>query len=284
MAFAWAGVARQDAWQGRVHRSKRSGALRNNKWFVVPSPRQDPALRLVCFPYAGGAAATYIPWNACLPEDVELVCVQPPGRASRITEVPHRDMVSLVNDLSAAFREVADRPYVLFGHSLGSRVAYELARRYRGQCSPSLLIASGSAAPHYPRMRTAIHDLPDAAFVERLRELNGTPREVLDNEELIGFLIPLLRADFQIADHRCEAERLDCPITVLWGTEDPEVNKEAVQGWREVSGDPCDIHQIQGDHFFLERNRPAVLEKVCEALHLLMARKGAGAPASGICP
>lgn len=234
-------------------------------------------MRLVCLPYAGGAAATYIPWSPWLPKDVELVCVQPPGRASRLAEAPFQDMSSLVDNLSIVFQEVAERPYVLFGHSMGSRIAYELVRRNPGLRAPSLLIASGSDAPHFPRTRPAIYGLPDAEFVERLRELNGTPQEVLENEELISFLAPLLRADFRIAHHRSEAERLNCPITVLWGTHDPEVSEEAVHGWREVAGGPCEIHQIPGDHFFVERNRAAVLEKVCAALAKLTPRLGGSA-------
>ncbi|QQP95722.1 thioesterase II family protein [Lysobacter enzymogenes] len=240
-----------------------------SKWFVRPLPRPSAALRLVCLPYAGGSAATYVPWAAQLPAGVELAAVQPPGRASRILELAHTDMDALVAGLAAAFRELSDKPYVLFGHSLGSRVAYEFARRAAGfgLPSPRLLIASGSRAPHFPATRESAHDLPEAQFIAKLRELNGTPEEVLNNRELVQFLIPLLRADFKIAaEYRATPVALPCPLVVLAGTEDHEVGEAAVEGWREVAGGACEIHWIPGGHFFVEHSRAQVLERVNAAL------------------
>ncbi|QWP76763.1 thioesterase [Lysobacter sp. K5869] len=238
-------------------------------WFVRPLPRPSAKLRLICLPYAGGSAATYATWGAQLPTDVEVVAVQPPGRGPRLAEPAHTRMSALVAELIAAFQELTDKPYVLFGHSLGSRVAYEFAQ----QCprvhlpSPRMLIASGSRAPHFPAPRAGIHDLDDAAFIARLRELDGTPEEVLNNRELMQFLIPLLRADFKIADlHRATPVELHCPILALTGTEDHEVGDAAVEGWRELTDAGCEIQRIPGGHFFVEHNRALVLEQVNAAL------------------
>lgn len=240
-----------------------------SRWFVRPNPKHSPRLRLVCLPYAGGSTSTYVPWAMHLPADVELVCVQPPGRASRMGERPHSEMSALVADLAAVFHGIAEKPYILFGHSLGSRVAYEFAQQCQraGLPPPRLLIASGSRAPHFPVDRRSIHDLPEAEFIDKLRELNGTPEEVLSNEELIKFLIPLLRADFKIADlFQAAPSRLPCPIVVLAGTEDEEVTEAAVEGWRELSNGQFDVHWIPGGHFFIEQTRDLVLEKVNAAI------------------
>lgn len=178
-------------------------------------------------------------------------------------------MSALVADLASAFHRLIDKPYILFGHSLGSRVAYEFSKQCPrlGLPQPRLLIASGSPAPHFPSERTFIHDLPDAKLIDKLREFNGTPEEVLSNHELVQFLIPLLRADFKIADvYRAAPAPLPCPLLVLAGTEDWEVTRDAVEGWRELSQDGCDIHWIPGGHFFVEHNRALVLEKVVAAL------------------
>ncbi|UXI70696.1 thioesterase II family protein [Tahibacter amnicola] len=226
-------------------------------------------MRLICLPYAGGSASTYLPWATHLPADVELVCVQPPGRASRMGERPHSEMDDLVAELTAAFSGIADKPYALFGHSLGSRVAYAFAQQCEraGLPGPRLLIASGSRAPHFPGDKDCVYDLPEAQFIDKLRELNGTPEEVLNNAELIQFLIPLLRADFKIADvYQAEPCRLHCPIVVLAGTEDWEVTEAAAEGWRELSNGQCDIHWIPGGHFFVEHSRAVVLEKVNAAI------------------
>jgi surfactin synthase thioesterase subunit len=178
-------------------------------------------------------------------------------------------MEPLIAELLGVFPQVTDRPYVLFGHSLGSRVGFELALQCqrRGLPVPACFIASGSRAPHLRKREPPLHDLPEAEFVARLRELAGTPEEVLSNGELIQLLLPLLRADFRIADLYCATPtRLNCPLVVLAGTEDETVTSGEVQAWEELAGGGCTIHWIAGGHFFVEHNRAWVLEKVTAVL------------------
>jgi len=234
-------------------------------WFIRPQPKLAPAARLICLPYAGGSAATYVPWAKLLPAEVELIALQPPGRGSRMSEAPHAQMQPLVAELMSVFAGITERPYVLFGHSLGSRVAFEvtLQCQLKGIPLPARFIASGSRAPHLPKRKLPIHDLPDAQFVEALRELDGTPEEILNNSELLQWLLPLLRADFRIADqHLAPRRALNCPLTVLAGTEDETVSPPEAEAWRELTTGDFDIHWVTGGHFFVERNREWVLEKV----------------------
>ena len=186
-----------------------------------------------------------------------------------MSEAPHSEMSTLVADLALAFHQLADKPYVLFGHSLGGLVAYEFVQRCGqfGLPQPQLLIASACRAPHLPSKRPSIHALPQAEFIDKLRELNGTPEELLSNAELIQFLIPLLRADFKIADlYRAEPSRLQCPVTVLAGMQDWDIPEASVEGWRELASGPCEIHWIPGGHFFVEHERKLVLEKINTAI------------------
>ncbi|MBS0420861.1 MAG: thioesterase [Proteobacteria bacterium] len=237
----------------------------SSDWFVRPQPKLAPAARLLCLPYAGGSAATYIPWSRLIPADVELIALQPPGRGSRMAQAPHAQMAPLVAELMGVFAKVTDRPYVLFGHSLGSRVGFEVIVQCQrnGLPLPAHFIASGSRAPYLAKRELPIHDLPDAQFVEALRELDGTPEEILDNSELMQWLLPLLRADFRIADlHRASQTRIHCPLTVLAGTEDKTIPPQDIEAWRDLAGGECDIHWVSGGHFFVERNREWVLEQV----------------------
>lgn len=244
-------------------------------WFIRPQPKLGPSARLLCLPYAGGSAATYIPWSRSLPSAVELIALQPPGRGSRMAEAPHAQMAALVDELMSVFPKVTERPYVLFGHSLGSRVGFEviLQCQLRGLPLPVRFIASGSRAPHLPKREAPIHDLPDQQFVGQLRELQGTPEEILDNRELIEWLLPLLRADFRIADLHCAPRTsLNCPLTVLAGTQDETVSPAEVEAWSDLTTAGCDINWVDGGHFFVERNREWVLEKVNAVLETALRR------------
>jgi medium-chain acyl-[acyl-carrier-protein] hydrolase len=232
-------------------------------WFIVPRPIPAARLRLFCLPYAGGGAATYSNWHARLPSWVEVIAVQPPGRGQRIAERPYSSMDELVDNLITNILPLLDRPYVLFGHSLGSRVAYELMRRLDAMQLPlpERFVASGSRAPHICRSEKIVHDLPHDEFVQELRDLNGTPEAILENAELMELLVPLLRADFGISEkyRAIAAKRFGCRAHVLGGQDDSDVSAADLASWQDYFVDPISLQMYEGDHFFLEKQAGQVL-------------------------
>ena len=243
--------------------------MHSNNLFLVPKPNVTSKVRLFCFPYAGGGVGTYLPWADKLPSFVELIAVQPPGRAARISEKPYSDMRDLINYLIKYAHYFSEKPYVLFGHSLGAKVAYELSATLTrlGYEQPRHLIISGSGAPHIPSMREPLSKLPEREFMEKLAQLNGTPKEILENKELMSLLSPLIRADFNIADtYKPELTPIPTPITVLGGTEDTGVTEELREGWFDLTSNPKEMHCIEGDHFFVEQNQERVIECVNKVL------------------
>lgn len=234
-------------------------------WFLRPQPKPNANLRLICFPYAGGSASTYISWANHLPENVELIAVQPPGRSTRMFEPPYDEMSPLVDSLLVPFSNILDRPYIIYGHSLGSRVAFELMVQCQkaGLRLPAHFIASGSRAPFIPVREKQIYNLPELEFFSELEKLNGTPKEVLQNEELMKLCLPLLRADFKLADTYCSPKtKINSPVTVLGGSNDEGISHDDLQSWEQLFNNSADVHIIPGDHFFVESNKSQVLQKV----------------------
>jgi surfactin synthase thioesterase subunit len=241
--------------------------LKKNKLFVIPKPLISPIVRLFLFPYAGGSTATYSHWVNLFNDDlnIELVLVQLPGQGSRMNEPSHQSMASLMSELVAHASYIASRPYILFGHSLGGKIAYELACQLGelGLPSPKYVIASGSGAPHLKNESEPIHNLPRNAFISELEKLNGTPQEILSNSELLDFLIPLLRADFKVAyEYQAQVCSLSCPIMVLGGEDDLDVSLHQLQAWEELSDAKTKLQLIPGDHFFINNNEGLVVEKI----------------------
>src|SRR5688572_24867061 len=100
-----------------------------DRWFPTRQPLAQASVRLLCLPFAGGAASAFLGWNKSLPPGVELCAAQPPGRERRLSEPAFRELESLLDSLEAAAAPLLDKPFVLFGYSLGGRIAFELTRR-----------------------------------------------------------------------------------------------------------------------------------------------------------
>jgi medium-chain acyl-[acyl-carrier-protein] hydrolase len=246
-----------------------------SRW-VPPYCRPNPAarIRLFCFPYAGGGASVFLPWSNRIGKDVDVWPIQLPGRENRVSE----PCLVSVDDVVTG---IADDPdlgftgrFAFFGHSLGAIIAYEVARRLRerGRTGPARLFASARRAPQIPLSHPPCWNLPDAEFQARLMALNGTPSEVFRDQEVLDLTLPALRADFRLDEtyvHVKPDVRLSCPIKVFGGTTDAEIPIEDLAAWRAVTTAPVDLRMFDGDHFFIQTQRTALIDAVAHSLRSL---------------
>jgi surfactin synthase thioesterase subunit len=185
-------------------------------------------------------------------------------------EAPFRRLPPLVRALADAIEPELDRPFALFGHSLGGLVAFELARllRRRGSPAPRRLFISATPAPGTPRSAPLVHGAADEEVKSRLRALNGTPKELLEDDELMQIMIPIVRADFSVLEtheHR-EEPPLELPISVFGGVLDREVGLSALRGWVAQSTMPPRLRILEGDHFFLHGAAEDIVAAIVEDL------------------
>lgn len=235
-------------------------------WLACRQRRPDAGVRLYCFPQAGGSPGEYVRWSDWLP-GIEVWGVQLPGRGPRLAEERYLRVDALVEAIvdSVAFRP----PFAFFGHSLGAVVAFETARalRDRGGPKPEALILSAYHAPHLPSTTPEVHRLPDEQlwpiverqFAERSPELHDDP----DFRQLI---LAYHRADFEMIEtyRHAEGPPLSVPLTVVGGTEDyPE---DMLKAWRRHTTGPFAMQLFTGDHFYLRKQRDAVLRFITSIL------------------
>jgi medium-chain acyl-[acyl-carrier-protein] hydrolase len=248
---------------------------KTSNWLMVSRPNPTARLCLICLPYAGGSAATYASWQRYFGTTIEVVAVQPPGRANRLLESPISNMPALIGALFPQLLAKLARSYVLFGHSLGSRVGFELMRRAHqlGLHLPLHFIASASLAPHVAVPKPPSYQLPDEQFKAQLRELNGTPEEVLASEELMELCLPMLRADFEISDtHVTPVERrYQCPASLFVGRDDADVPAAAAADWQEHFADGVATAEFPGGHFFVETHPAPVLKQLADIIDTALA-------------
>lgn len=231
-------------------------------WLRTTVPAHPvPELHVVCFPPAGGASGSFSALRRAVGPATLCTCVLLPGRESRIAEQEPRDPDRIADHiaeaLSVRLRETRV-PYVMLGHSMGGLLAYEVTTRLvaAGEPRPMRLVVAGSEAPS----GAAGHRLETADPVGVLRELRGAAQEVFDHPELLRIAATTLQADLRmIRRYRFAGAKIDVPLTVLLGQEDPLVGAPAAAGWAELGTGKTSVRVLSGGHFFLDLHYPELL-------------------------
>ncbi len=242
----------------------------SSRWFVRAHAAPDAAIRLLCFPHAGGGASAYHRWGKQLP--AEVLAVQMPGRENRLREPPIHNLVTMAAAVVDAMQidpllTETSRPCALFGHSMGALLAYETARELqrRNQSLPLALFVSGRAPPDHIEGESPLHTLPDAQFIEELdRRFDGLPAVLREEPELMELFLPVLRADITMLEqHEHQpGTSLPLPIYAFGGREDLRAQHEHLQDWARFSSQWRGLRQFPGGHFYLHNaysTLPAVL-------------------------
>lgn len=244
-----------------------------NLWLVCPQPNSSATARLFIFPYAGGAPSSFNKWIAEFPNTIEVSIVHYPGRGSRFNETPIKELFVLVEEIANAIHLKLDKPFFLFGHSLGAVLAFELARRISPQ--PQVLFVSACGAPHIPNPNRPIHSLSDFEFIKSLQELNGLPAEVANNAELMELILPALRADFEAVEnykYLPNEHRLECPIIAFGGSDDFHVDRSRLESWEHHTHGSFKSEYFLGDHFFINTARQSVITSMIAEIKSLHAK------------
>jgi medium-chain acyl-[acyl-carrier-protein] hydrolase len=237
---------------------------------TCPQPNLHAKLRLFCFPYAGGSSFSFRGWWENLPDTIELCPIELPGRGTQMKSPLLTQLKPLVEAIARDLLPYLDKPFACFGHSLGGTIAFETIRLLRREYgfNPVYLFVSGCRAPQIPPKTPPIHNLPEPAFIEELRRLNGTPEAVFQSPELMELLIPILRTDFAVMETYVYLPEtsLNCPIAVFGGWQDSEVSQADLAAWQEQAIASFSLEMFPGDHFFIYSERSALLNSISSKL------------------
>ncbi len=252
-----------------------------NNWIVIPKPNPAAQVKLFCLPFAGGSTVAFRSWGNLLPDFIEVNAVEIPGRGHRLTEPLIKVLENLVYNTAKGIIEQIDRPYVLFGHSMGSLLGFELAHyltEHHGR-PPLHLVFSGRGAPHVTSKEKPIHELPESDFIREIKNYNGTPKEVLEHSELMQIMIPILRSDFQVCEtytYKKHMRKLNSPISVFGGLNDHSAPRSELEAWKEHTTGAFNLRMFPGDHFYLNSSEKMLLEALARDVHVSMKEAKAG--------
>lgn len=234
-----------------------------SQWFEAVVPAEKRALQLFCFPYAGGSAQVFRPWQRHFSSQVTLWLAHLPGRGRRIAEPAFNSLKKLVEVLADAIVPMLRENYAFWGHSMGALISFELARelRRRSHALPGALFVSGHRAPQIPPTEPPLFNLPEEDLISQLKRLNGTPRELLEDPEILQLFLPTLRADFQITGTYAyqPEDPLACAIYAYGGLQDKDVPIGSLQAWQHQTSRKFTARMFPGGHFFIQGSTPNLI-------------------------
>jgi surfactin synthase thioesterase subunit len=234
-----------------------------NPWLIRGSGDPDASFRLICFHSMGVGASLFTKFLLNPPDDFDILAVQTPGRENRRAEPPAESVDELVDGILPHLLPLCDRPLVIWGHSFGGIVAWEVIRRLRERhhLEPHHLVLTGTAAPHLMHRWQNREVLLKALVADNTPDYLMSLSRYVDNPEFIKAILPGMRRDFPLLkNYRFQrSSPLHCPITAFAARQDDMVYTDEIREWIQHTDGGFNLIDVDGDHWFLERNRDLII-------------------------
>lgn len=225
-------------------------------------------IKLICIPYAGGSGMIYTKWKNFLDSEIQLIPVELAGRGKRFKEKFYENFEMAVDDIyNKVSCEVRDSEYVVFGHSMGSLLGYELLVKLKskGFHDPKTAIFSGRFPPYIFKSSEKLSDASDEQIKKVMSSLGGTPKEFLIRDDLLDIFIPILRNDYRIIEnyeYKHGDYKFDFDIKVFYGEADDNIRFEDLLKWKESTTKSLDFFRFNGGHFYIHDEIEKVIQNI----------------------
>jgi surfactin synthase thioesterase subunit len=228
-------------------------------------------INLFCLPFAGGSKYAYKGYAQYAPEYLNVIPVEIPGRGSRYKEQLLTDAVDITNDIFRTIKGMLHHPYAIYGHSMGTLLGFLLTKKIiaHGLPKPVHLFLSGAGGPAVRLNESKRYLLPKKEFIEKIKELDGSPEGILEDEAMVNFFEPILRADFQAVEtfKYEKTNPFDIPMDVFIGLDEKATYEDAL-AWREETTSDVYVREFSGKHFFIYKHEQEIMSIILNKLNL----------------
>ncbi|KAA1244162.1 thioesterase II family protein [Aquimarina sp. RZ0] len=239
--------------------------------------------KIIAIPFAGGNKFSFRNLEKYIPDDFEWVTLELPGRGDRFNKPFLTTMKNVIDDLfDQLLPHIEDGVYMIYGHSLGTLLGYELTKKLvtEGMPLPCCLYVTGRGAPSSKESENW-GALPLNLFWKKVHEIGGLPQEVLETTEFLEFYYPILRSDFELIEsyeYKKLKTPLPIPIYVCLGSkeigeEDHKASIGQIKAWNDETIHTVVPEFLEGDHFFILKRSKAMIQKICKAFEMSLHKK-----------
>lgn len=221
-------------------------------------------MKLFCLPFAGGSKRAYSNWSKLANRAVEIEAIEIKGRGERFGQDFYEDMTEAVDDIYSLIKDQIQKDeYALYGHSMGTLLAYELYYKViaEGHRKPAHIFFSGRQSPIVKNNMYVSSTMPDDEFLAKIIALGGTHEELSQSKELMRFYLPVLKNDIRIMENyefQQRAEKIKCDISVFIGLEDRIDGKQEIE-WDDLCEQRIKFYHFMGDHFFINDHTSTIV-------------------------
>ncbi|MCY7437710.1 thioesterase II family protein [Bacillus altitudinis] len=219
-----------------------------NQLFKTFEKKSD-LIQLICFPFAGGYSASYRPLFEQLKDTAEVTAAEPPGHGTNLMPLE-----TSIDRLAELYKEgltgKLNRPFILFGHSMGGLVVYRLTQLLEKEgIDPAAVVISAIQPPQTKRQ--ILTHLSNEAFVQHIAEMGGIPKELLENKPMMDYFTPSLRADYQALESFQHTDKtiIQSPVYLLNGKQDKKCIEDA-DGWLTWAN-AIERTDFEGGHMYI---------------------------------
>nr|WP_295680093.1 thioesterase domain-containing protein [uncultured Lachnoclostridium sp.] len=210
--------------------------------------------KLLVLPYAGGSAQIIAnKLRKYMGVGIDIVPIELPGRGRRSGEKLLTNFNEVMDDILPQIFEIINNgdKYALFGYSMGSLIIYELyyGIERKKWNTPEMMFFCASNPPKEVLNK---HKLDSKSIINEMINLGGTDKIILNNPEIMEYIIPIMRADFKVMNsytYMKHRKRLECPISIQYGIDDDIIDN--VDSWRDYTNAKCDFKYYDSGHFFI---------------------------------
>lgn len=237
-------------------------------------------LKIVAIPFAGGNKYSFNNIEKHISSSFEWITLELPGRGDRFKEPLLDNIPDMVDDLFDNIRQhIIKGDYILFGHSMGCLLGYELIKKIskNNLKLPLCVFFLGRSAPEHNRFSNKKSTLSQELFWEEIRKIGGMPDDFFNQKDLLKVFYPVLKNDFRAIENYIyfKMEKpFSIPMNIIMGEdeigeeEEEKTSIKDMKDWVNETDSYCDFEIVKGNHFFIYEKSKMIAQKIMKAFDI----------------